>query len=153
MAQVKIKSSNNNEQRKLELLERLAKKDICITKLILTNDGFVVRVFTSSDADFDIIFNNDTDKTLKEKNFVSQIPPQLKANRAVTVLRVDGHINKNDEESVKEEINEKNDCVTDIIQVQKFPSGSIYDLHQAKKAQEAGLKLFSEHHQSQHKTR
>lgn len=146
MARVKIKSNSNNEQRKLELLELLSRKDIYTTELIQTNDGFVT--LTSSDADLDNIFNNETDKTLIERNFVPQIPPQLKDNRSVILLRVDGHISQNDEKRIKEELKERNDWVTNTLQVHKFSSDNIVkvtfsDSQQAKTAQEAGLKLFS----------
>lgn len=61
---------------------------------------------------------------------------------------VDPHINNNEEEEIKNELIDKNDWISNITQIHKFPSRNIIkvtfsDSQQAKKAQDAGLKLFS----------
>lgn len=106
MARVEIKTNNNNEERKLELKKILSRKDIYITKLIQTNDGFVN--LTSSDTDLDSIFNNETDRQLIKENLTPQIPSQLKTNRSILLTNVDNHISRNDEEDIKHEITERN---------------------------------------------
>lgn len=58
-------------------MEILAKKDIYITKLIQTNDGFVV--LTSGDNEMDSIFNNKTDKVLMEKKIHSTDSSSIKS--------------------------------------------------------------------------
>lgn len=146
MAKVKIKTNNINEGRKLKLLEILSKKDIYVTKIIEANDGYVI--ITAGDTDLDNIFNNDTDQELLKENYTPLIPPELKANRSVLLTNVDSHISNNQEDDIKNELLEKNDWISNIIQVHKFPSGKIIkitfsDSQQARKAQEAGLKLFS----------
>ena len=145
MVRVKIKTNNNDGMRHLKLLETLSKHDIYATKLNQTNDGFAITI--AEDSDLDRLFNNVTDQALLKENFSPQIPPQLKANRSILLTNVDNHISENEHDEIKEEILKHNEWVTSIIQVHKFPSGRIIkitfsDSQQARKAQEAGLKLF-----------
>lgn len=146
MARVKIKTTSKDEKRKLELLRILSQNYIYLTKLIQTNDGYVT--ITSTDNELDKIFNNNTDTELRKKNFVSQIPPQLKANRSVILTKVDKHISNNEERNIQNEIKDHNEWVTEITSVNKFSSGNMIkvtfsDSLQAKKAQTAGIKRFS----------
>lgn len=108
-----------------------------MSKLIQVHDGFVI--ITASDTDLDNIFNNETDKELFKDNYTPQIPPQLRANRSVLLTSVDQHISQNDDEEIKSELSEKNEWISNITQIHKFPSGNIIkitfsDSQQAKKS-------------------
>lgn len=105
MARIKIKTNTKGENRKLALLGILSKKDIYLTRLIQSNDGYVA--ITASDNDSDRVFNNSTDSELREQDFIPQIPPQLKANRSILLTRVDKHIDNNEEEEILREIEAK----------------------------------------------
>lgn len=71
-----------------------------VTRIITTNDGFVI--LTQDDEELDMLFNNTTDKELIRKNFTPIMPPQLKANRSILIFRVDNYIFMNSEENIKE---------------------------------------------------
>lgn len=108
MARVKIKTTNNkSHQRKRDLLEILARNDIYVTRIIPSNDGFII--LTNDNSELDKVFNGTTDKTLMEKEFTPIIPPQLKANRAVLIFKVDNHIFQHDETTMRDELIEKNE--------------------------------------------
>lgn len=147
MAKVKIKSNNSNDPlRKHKLLEILAKNDIYATKIIAVQDGFVV--ITANEPEMDKIFNNKTDKDLNKEGFSPQIPLELKAKRSVLIFKTENDIFNNDEELIKEEIEQKNDWVGQILQVQKFPAHNIMKITfdetiKANKATERGLLAFS----------
>lgn len=147
MARVKIKTANSKDpRRKSKLLEILSTNNIYVTRIITVNDGFVV--LTDSDSDMDRIFNNKTDKELKEKDFQPQIPPQLKANRSIKAFRVDSYIYNHTEDAIIQELTEKNEWVGNITQLYKFPNSNILKItfdesSKALKAQETGLLLFS----------
>lgn len=147
MARVKIKCSNSKDPRKtVKLLEILATNNTVVSGIIPISDGFII--LTTNDNELDNIFNNKTDRTLEEQEFIPQIPPQLRANRSVLIFKVDNHIFNNETESIKEEIITKNEWVGNINQVHKFPINNTLKItfdepSKAQKAQETGLKLFS----------
>lgn len=147
MARVKIKSSNPKDpRRKTKLLEILSTNDIYVTRLIPTNDGFII--LTSNENELDKIFNNTTDKQLERNEFSPQMPPQLSANRSVLLFKVDNHIFENSESSIKEELQNQNEWVGEITQIYKFPRGNIIkvtfnETQKAIKALDNGLKMFS----------
>lgn len=148
MAKVKIKSSNSKDPRiKNSLLEILSRNDIYATRLISIPDGFVV--LTWNEQDLDKIFNSTTNVQLEEEGLTPIIPLELKANRSVIILNVDTHIYSNNESDIMEEIMNKNDWAKEnITNLVKFPNSQILKItfkqsSQAKKAQTAGLRLFS----------
>ena len=78
MGRVKIKHKNAKEKRyKGELLQILALQHIYATKIIQTNDGFVV--LTRTDDDSDKILSKEISKKLKDKNYEPVTPQELKA--------------------------------------------------------------------------
>lgn len=123
MARIKIKATNSKDPgRKHKLLEILASNEIYVTRIIPKPDAFIIP--TNNDNEMDKIFNNKTDKQLKELDFLTQIPFLLKANRSVILSRVDNHIIDHGEEEIKEEIIKQNPWVQSISQILKFPRGN-----------------------------
>lgn len=91
MARLKIKTHDAKDpSKKTELLSILSWNEIYVTRIISTNDGFII--LTYNEEELDKIFNNTVDKQLQDNNFTPIIPPQLKANRSVLIFRVDNYI-------------------------------------------------------------
>ncbi len=139
---MKIKSPNSKDQRrKHKLLEILSKNAIYAAKTITVTDGFVV--LTRSESEQDRIFSNKTDNELK-KNFVPQISLELKAKRSVFTFEVENDMFSNEEDIIKDEIEQQNYWVGQIQQMQKFPSKIIIKLtfDETSKAEAVYTKLF-----------
>lgn len=146
MARLKIKSANSKDpQRKRELLSILSTNEIYVTRIITTNDGFVILTFNEEESDK--VFKADTIQQLQSKQFNPITPPQLKANRSVLLFRVENFIFSHSESEIKEEIINHNDWVEDITQIYKFPNSNtlkitFQETAKAQKALELGIKMF-----------
>lgn len=140
MARIKIKSAFSKDPARLNLLlELLSKNEIFATKIIPISDGFVV--LTENDSKLDKVFNNVTDKELTDNQFTPLIPPELKANRAILIFKIDDHIYGNNEDTIHEELQTQNQWIAGIASVAKFQKGrglkvTFTDSTTAKKAQE-----------------
>lgn len=147
MPRVKIKTPNSKDPRRTNnLLEILTQNDIYITRLDPLTDGFVI--ITGTDDERDKIFKQKTQKELNEAGFLTITPPELRASRSVIIPRTANHIYKNDEEEIKEEINNNNEWAkNNIDNIFKFPNSKTIKITFketcfAKKALSDGIKLF-----------
>ena len=149
MGRVKIKHKKAKEKRyKGELLQILALQHIYATKIIQTNDGFVV--LTRTDDDSDKILSKEISKQLKDKNYEPVTPQELKAKRSILLTRLDDYIYQNSEDDIRHEITQQNEWIKmdDIEGLYKFPKSNtikitFHQINTAKNAQEKGILLFS----------
>ena len=79
MTRIKIKCKPNTKDNKLKLIETLSKKDIEISRIITTNDGFAV--LTKNEHHADSIFSNYTKTALDAHGFNAYMPPELKVKK------------------------------------------------------------------------
>ena len=103
MARIKIKCRNpNDREKKLKLIEILCKKDIEISRIFSTNDGFAVLTLNEQHADN--IFATDTKNELTENDFTPIMPPDLRARKSVIIPRVDELIYERNVADIGQEI-------------------------------------------------
>ena len=148
MARIKIKCSNpSNNDNKLLLLDILCRKDIEISRIFNTRDGFAV--LTVHEHDTDKIFANDTKEILTQNAFAPVMPPELRAKKSIIIPRVDDVIYEKNLPDIGEEIARENEWITleDIENIYKFPNSptlkvTFYSALLAKKCTEKGLKAF-----------
>ena len=120
MARIKIKRKPNTKEKKLELIEILYKKDIEISRVITTNDGFVV--ITINEEHADCIFRPETKTDLVSHNLIPFLPPELKAKKSVIIPRIDDVIYDHNLD-IGEELIKENPWIgeEDLESVYKFP--------------------------------
>ncbi len=148
MTRIRIKHSNPKEKRwKQRLLEILASNEVYVTKILQTEEGFVV--LSQSDEDTDKIFNIQCANQLTNDGFTAFMPPELKAKRSVILFRVDDIIYNKDEQDIKEEIHGNNYwAASEVETIFKFPKSNTLKVtfHQtrlAQKAKDTGLLLYN----------
>ena len=147
MPRVKIKHSLPNNQTKLQLLRTLSENLIYATRIITSQDGFIV--LTRSDEDVDQIFQSKTSEQLHENGFQPILPPELRAKRTVLVFSTDENIMKNKEEHIAEEFLAENPWMSSgIDNIYKIPRTKIMkitfkDTVAPKKATEIGILGFN----------
>ena len=147
MARIKIKCRPPSRDKKLKLIEILSIKDIEISRVITTNDGYVV--LTTNEEHADSIFNPLIKTELTNNGLTPVIPPELKAKKSVIIPRVDDVIYERDTLETGEELAKVNQWIDieDIESVFKFPNSPTIKITftqtaKAKKCTEAGLKAF-----------
>ena len=124
MTRIKIKSRNNGREQKIKLLQILSSKQIEVTDIIPTNDGFAV--ITVNEQFADNIFNNEVKQELLSHDLTPLMPPQLKANKSIIITRTPELIYEKDILSIGEELTSKNYWIEedDIESVYKFPNST-----------------------------
>ena len=143
MPKVKIKHAEPNNQAKITLLRTLSENLIYATRIISTQDGFVV--LTRSDADVDLIFQTAIYDQLQENGFKPILPPELRAKRTILIFNTDENILKNKEEEILEEFLAENHWMSSGIEnIYKIPRTKIMkvtfkDTIVPKKATEIGI--------------
>ena len=147
MTKIKIKCKPNTKDNKLKLIETLSKKDIEISRIITTNNGFAVLTINEHHADS--IFHNDTKTELDAHGFTAYMPPELKVKKCVIIPRVDDIIYEKHIVDIGEELQKQNTWIgEDLIDVYKFPRSPTVKLTfsqtlTAQKCTEKGLKAFN----------
>lgn len=146
MARIKIKCRNPNDtDKKLKLIEILCKKDIKISRIFNTHDGFAVITLTEHHADN--IFAIDT--KLTQNYFTPIMLPDLKAQKSVIIPRVDDLIFEQNVQDIGEELIKENDWINkeEIENIYKFPKSPTIKITftltiLTKKCTEKGFEAF-----------
>ncbi len=148
MTRVKIKCKNSEDKRKkIKLLEILCSKQIQVTKVFNTHDGFATLLINEEHADK--IFSRELKTDLDSHGFSPILPPELKCKKSVIITRVDEIIYEKTTEEIEEELALQNTWVGDEIDsVYKFPLSQTIKVtfNQttiAKKCTDNGLLAFS----------
>ena len=148
MARIKIKSRNpTNNDNKLLLLDILCRKDIEISRIFNTRDGFVVQPVHEHDTDN--LFATNTIDELTQNAFAPVMPPEIRAKKSIIIPRTDEIIYEKNVVEIGEEIARKNEWLNleDIQNIYKFPNSptikvTFHSSLLAKKCTEKGLKAF-----------
>ena len=148
MARIKIKCRNPSDRgKKLKLIEILCKKDIEISRIFTTNDGFAVLTLNEQHADN--IFATDTKNELTGNDFTPVMPPDLRAKKSVIIPRVDDLIYERNVVDIGQELINENNWISEdeIENIYKFPNSPTLKITfslttLAKKCTEKGLKAF-----------
>ncbi len=148
MGRIKIKSRKNGTEEKLKLLEILCRNEVEISRIITSNDGFVVLTVTELSAD--AIFYHDIKQELMSQDFSPVMPPEMKAKKSIIIPRVDDVIyEKKNVVDIGEELTRENTWIGGIqeIDVYKFPNSptlkvTFLQTTIAKKCTEKSLKAY-----------
>lgn len=144
MARIKIKCRANSKDKKMKLIEILSKKDIEVSRIFTTHDGFAL--LTVNEHHAYSIFNAETKDELASHDFTPAMPPELTANKSVIFPRVDDLIYEWSTVEIGEELKRQNSWMGEELEgVYKFPNSPIIKLTFtqtifAKKYTEIGLK-------------
>ena len=147
MPRVKIKHPDPTGKNKIKLLRILSDKLIYATRIIPTNDSFIV--ITRTDEDTDNIFSSNTINLLKEEDFTPVLPPEVKAKRTIVLFNTDEHIYSQSEKDISAELLNENTFLNEgIDNIFKIPKTRIIKVtlnssSSAKKATETGLLAFN----------
>ena len=87
MARIKIKCRQNTKEKKLKLIEILCSRDIEISRIITSNDGFAV--ITVNEQHADSIFKAEISQELASHEFTPVMPPELRAQKSIIIPRID----------------------------------------------------------------
>ncbi len=146
MTRVKIKckglGSSGNKDKKIKLLEIMCTKEIHVTKIFNTNDGFALLLISEDNAEK--IFTKELKDSLDKEGFYP-----LKVKKSIIVTRVEDLIYDRYEDEIAEELKLKNLWIGDEIDsVFKFPNSSTIKIiftqtNLAKKSIEKGLLAFN----------
>ncbi len=147
MTRIKIKSRAPGKDKKLKLIEILSGRDIEVSRIFTTHDGFAVVTITEQHADS--IFNKETKDELAGNDFNPVMPHELKAKKSVIIPRVDDLIYEWSSVDIGEEIVRQNTWIGGELEgVFKFPNSPTLKLTfsqttLAKKCTEIGIKAFN----------
>jgi len=148
MPRVKIKCRGQATRvRKTKLLEILCTKEIHITKIFDTNDGFAVLTLNEDHAD--TIFNREVREDLESNGYQPIMPPELKVKKSVIITKVDDIIFDWSIEEIADELILKNEWIgEELDSVFKFPNTPTIKITftqttLAKKCTEKGLRAFN----------
>ena len=122
MARIKIKcKAPNNKDNKIKLIEILSRRDIEISRIFNTHDGFAV--LTVNEHHADSIFDQETKAELSQNDFNPVMPPDLKAKKSVIIPRVDDLIYEWSNVDIGEELKRQNSWIGEELEaVYKFPN-------------------------------
>lgn len=132
-------------QRNDELCGLICELGIKFSKCLpANNDSFVV--VCADELNVDMLISPKTTTALDKKGFQIAIPPQLKAKKTIILKSLDKRINKETEEDLKTDIENKNTWakVEEVVKFRNIPymlKIRFTDIKMAKKAQEQGLKI------------
>ena len=127
-------------------MQILFSKDIEISSMIDTYDGFAV--LTVNEQHADNIFATEINTELTQNYFTPVMPPDLKAKNSVIIPRVDDLIYENSPVDIGDEIMQQNSWIGGQLEnVYKFTNSSTIKITfaqtaLAKKCTETGLKAF-----------
>ena len=124
MPRVKIKCRGTpTKEKKLKLLQILCSKEIHVTKVFDTNDGFALLLFNEEHVDK--VFSNELKEALNKENLTPLLlPPEQKVKKSVIVTRVDDVILLEHESTdIADEMEARNGWMEgEIEQIFKFPN-------------------------------
>lgn len=148
MGRIKIKSRKNGREEKLKLLEILCRNQVEISRIITSNDGFVV--LTVNELSADAIFYHDIKQELMSQDFSPVMPPEMKAKKSIIIPRVDDVIYEKNVVDIGEELTRENTWIGGIQEIEdvyKFPNSptlkvTFLQTTIAKKCTEKGLKAY-----------
>ena len=147
MPRVRIKHPDPSGSNKLRLLAILSERLIYATRIIQTQDSFIV--LTRTDEDADKIFTTSTTDLFVEQQFLPVLPPEIRAKRTVVLLNVDEHIYNKPEKEITDELLSVNSFLSEgINNIFKIPKSRIIKITlnsstAAKKATEIGMLGFN----------
>ncbi len=134
-------------KKKKKLLEILCTKEIHVTKIFNTNDGFALLLLNEENAEK--IFTKGLKDSLDREGFSPLMTPELKVKKSIIVTRVEDLIYDRYEDEIADELKLKNSWIGDAIDsVFKFPNSSTIKItftqtNLAKKSIEKGLLAFN----------
>ena len=121
MTRIKIKCKPNSREQKLKLIEILCSKDIEISRIFETYDGFAVLTLNEHHAD--CIFQSDVKHDLESHGFNAFMPPKIKVKKSVIIPRVDELVYEKDTVDIGEELQKQKTWIGDeIASIYKFPT-------------------------------
>ncbi len=148
MTRVKIKCKNSDEKRKkTKLLEILCTKQVQVTKVFTTPDGYGILLINEDHADK--IFTREIKEELVANGFSAVLPPELKSKKSVIISRADDVVYDKTVDVIADELTQNNAWIgDDTDSVFKFPNSNTLKVTfnqtaTAKKCTENGLLAFN----------
>ncbi len=147
MSKIKIKCKGNTKDHKLKLIEILGIKEIEVSGLIPTHDGFVALCLSEKHADN--IFSAQTKEYLESRGFRPIMPPELRVKKSIIIPRIDDVVYEKHILDIGEELIKHNTWIGDdgIADIYKFPNSftlkiTFNQTALAQKCLQTGIKAF-----------